>query len=63
MKQDWIWKWTRFIVGVALFIGLMTVHVLIMELHVVILSAPFGLMGFDAPDLARKLTGRDGGGK
>lgn len=60
-KQDLIWKWTRFVVGVVMFAALMAVHVMVKELHVIVLSAPFGLMGFDAPDLLRQLTGQGGG--
>lgn len=60
MKYEMIWKWTRFVVGVLMFVALMAIHVLIKDLHVAILAAPFGLMGFDAPDLLRQLTGQGG---
>lgn len=43
-----------------MFAALMAIHVLVKELHIVILSAPFGLMGFDAPDLLRQFTGQGG---
>lgn len=60
MQHDMIWKWTRFVVGVVMFCALMAIHVMVKELHIVILSAPFGLMGFDAPDLLRQFTGQGG---
>ncbi|MFP1634069.1 hypothetical protein ACLB6G_20255 [Zhengella sp. ZM62] len=60
MQQDLIWKWTRFVVGVIMFAALMVTHVMFKELHIIILSAPFGLMGFDAPDLIRQFTGQSG---
>ncbi|PHP68168.1 hypothetical protein CSC94_05825 [Zhengella mangrovi] len=60
MKHENIWRWTRFVVGVLMFAALMAIHVLVKELHIVILSAPFGLMGFDAPDLLRQFTGQGG---
>lgn len=58
MTEKLLWKWVRFGIGVVMFAALMAVHVIYKELHVVILSAPFALMGFDARDLLQSVAGK-----
>lgn len=57
LMEKLIWKWVRFVIGVIMFAGLMIVHVMMKEVPVFILAAPFALMGFDAKDLMNTLPG------
>lgn len=57
MNEPIVWRWTRFVIGVILLVGFVAVHVLLKELPSLILAAPLALIGFDAADIFKSMTG------
>lgn len=57
MNEPIVWRWTRLIMGFALIIGLVAVHVFLKDLPQVVLGLPALLLGYDLADRFKSGSG------